>query len=177
MIAALRKEIIQNIGTSMSSYRTALAKRIIDDEIPLTGLMDILLEEHPTSTRFSWLLGDISDQHPEKSREILIGCFEILPDIRIKNFDRTIAKQAMICGHNIPEDLEGEMVDKLFDWLMDPKISVSTKNNCLFALEKICEKYPELKEELIASVNDQLDLNTKNFRTRAEKLLARLAKQ
>ncbi len=177
MIEEIRKEIIQNIGTSMSSYRYALAKQIIDEAIPLSGLMDILLEDHPISTRFSWLLGDISDQCPEKSREILIGCYELSPEVRIKNFDRTIAKQAMLCGKNIPENIEGEIVDKLFDWLIDPKISVSTKNNCLFALEKICQKYPELKEELIASVNDQLDLNTKNFRTRAEKLLARLAKQ
>jgi len=82
----------------------------------------------------------------------------------------------MICGHDIPEKLEGEIVDKLFDWLIDPKISVSTKNNCLFALENLCTKYPELKAELITCINDQKELNTRSFQKRADKVLANLTK-
>ena len=170
----LKKEIIRNIGTSNSTYRTVLARRILDDNTALSQLMDILLEEHPVSTRFSWLLGDIGEQNPEKSGEILMSCFKILPQVRIKNFDRTLSKQAMLCAPKFPEAIEGELVTKLFDWLMDPKTSVSTKNHCLFALEKLCKKYPELKEEFSLSVRDQLELNTKDFRKRAEKVLARL---
>jgi hypothetical protein len=174
-LEAIKKEIRLNIGSSSSRYREQLATQILADGIPLQELIDLLLEEHPVSTRFSWLLGDISTQSPDKSKEILQACFGILPQVRIKNFDRTLAKQAMICGPDLPENLEGEIVHKLFDWLIDPTTSVSTKNHCLFALENLCKKYPELKAELITCINDQKVLYSKDFQRRADKVLINLS--
>ena len=176
-IKKLRKEIILNIGSSTAEYRESLARQIIADKISIKFLIDILLEEPPISTRFSWLLGDISIQSADRSKEILTECFKKLDQINIKNFDRTLSKQMLICGHDIPKSLEGEVVNNLFDWLLDPQKTVSTKNNCLFALENLCKKYPELKSEFIEVLKDQKELNSKDFKKRAEKTLERLARE
>lgn len=173
-IEEIRREIKIHIGSSASNYRENLASQIIRYRIPISRLMDLLLEEPPISTRFSWLLGDVIIQSPEKSKEILVECYKRLNHIRIKNFDRTLSKLIFTCGENLPEELEGELVNKLFEWLNDTKITVSTKNNSLFALENLCKKYPELREELVEMIYIQKDLSTKDFKRRAEKVLKRL---
>jgi len=173
-IRELRKEINLNIGTSTTTYREALAKLIISNNISIKHLIDLLFEKPPISTRFSWLLSDISLQSPERSKEILLECLKKQDKVKIKNFDRSVSKQILICGHNIPKEIEGQVVNLLFEWLLDPNKSVSTKNNCLFALENLFKKYPDLKEEFIATLNDQKELNTKDFNKRAKKALNRL---
>ncbi len=175
-IQALKKEIKSNIGKSDAAYRIGLAKQIILNKVAIEDIVEMLLEEPPVSTRFSWLLGDISMQAADKAPEILEACFKRLDHIHIKNFDRTLSKQALICGDHIPEQLEGTIVNKLFEWLSSPTTSVSTKNNSLFALENLCKKYPELKSEYLAVVADQMDKNTNDFKKRAGKVLGRLHK-
>lgn len=173
-IDELRNEIRANIGDSTSEYRSKLANQIIAHNISLKAIMNILLDDHPVSTRFSWLLGDIIIQSPDKSKEIIIECYKRLADIKIKNFDRTLSKQILICGDNLPIELEGRIVNDLFNWLNDTKITVSTKNNSLFALENLSKKYPELKEELIELIRSQKEMSTNDFKKRAEKVLSRL---
>ena len=171
-----KEHIKSTIGTSDGTYRKNLARQIIQEKIPITGLIDLLFEEHPISTRFSWLLGDVIIQAPEKSKAILQTCFPLLNQVKIKHFDRSISKQALVCGHDIPSEIEGEVVTKLFDWLMDPQKSVSTKNNCLFALEHLCKKYPELKDEFLIVLKTQKSINTKDFEKRVDKVLFDMSK-
>ncbi|MBK7966185.1 MAG: hypothetical protein IPK10_13485 [Bacteroidetes bacterium] len=102
-VASIKNEIIKNIGSSYAEYRITLAQKILKQKIPLKELFPILYLEHPTSTRFSWLLGDISAIDPSKSREIIIEGFKNFNRIKILNFDRTLAKQCLLCGNDLPK--------------------------------------------------------------------------
>ena len=168
----LKTEIIQQIGKSSSVERDIFAKEIIENKLPISDLLDILLLEHPVSTRFSWLLGDISSRQPSFAPVILVFCFQNIQRIKIKDIDRVVAKQSYLCGaKNIPEAIEGELVDQLFEWLIDSKSSVSTKSFSLWALDQLCEKYPDLRIELNLAIQDQLELHSKGFKNRALKVL------
>ncbi len=173
-VASIKKEIIKNIGSSYADYRVPLAHKILKQKIPLKELFPILYLEHPTSTRFSWLLGDISVIDPSKSKEIVLEGFKNFDRIKILNFDRTLAKQCLVCGNGLPEKLEGEIVDRLFYWLNKHEISVSTKYYSMMALYHLCKKYPDLKNELMVSIEEQASLNTKNFKNCASKLLTKM---
>ena len=172
--ASIKKEIIKNIGSSYADYRIPLAHKILKKEIPLKDLFPVLYLEHPTSTRFSWLLGDISVIDPSKSKEIIVEGFKNFGRIRILNFDRTLAKQCMVCGNDLPQKLEGEIVDRLFYWLNTPGIPVTTKYYSMMALFNLLQKHPDLKNELKISIAEQLPLNTENFKNCAKKLLVKL---
>lgn len=173
-VASIKKEIIKNIGSSYAEYRIALAKEIIKQKIPLKSLFPILYLEHPISTRFSWLLGEISILDTSVSKEILIEGFKNLDRIRILNFDRTLAKQCLMLGNDLPKKIEGEIVDRLFYWLNTHGISVATKYYSMYALFQLCNRFPDLKNELLTSLEDQALLNTETFKKHANKILAKL---
>ena len=66
---------------------------------------------------------------------------------------------------------EGEAIDLMFKWVNDPKIAVGTRNYAVTALHKITKKYPDLKPELIAVLEDQMDKNPISFKMRAKRIL------
>lgn len=171
---ALKKEIINTIGKSFSEDRIKLAKKIIRQKIPLKSLFPILYMDHPTSTRFSWLLGDISAIDPDKAPEIIVAGFKNFDRIHILNFDRTLAKQCMICGDNLPKKIEGEIVDRLFSWLNDPAISVATKYYSLLCLYHLCGKYPDLKNELITSIQALIPHSSVSLKRCSRKIMSKL---
>lgn len=173
-ISSIKQEILNHIGSSYAHYRIPLAHKILKKKIPLKDLFPLLYLEHPTSTRFSWLLGDISVIDPSKSKEIIVEGFKNFERIHILNFDRTLAKQCMVCGNDLPEKLEGEIVDRLFYWLNTPGITVTTKYYSMMALFNLLQKHPDLKNELKISIAEQLPLNTDNFKNCAKKLLVKL---
>lgn len=172
--ASIKKEIIENIGSSFAVYRIALAKKILKQKIPLSYLFPILYLEHPISTRFSWLLGEISILDSNATKEIIIEGFKNFDRIQILNFDRTLAKQCLLCGNDLPKKIEGEIVDRLFYWLNTPGISVATKYYSMYALFHLCRKYPDLKNELMVSLVAQAPLNTEMFKKHAIKLQVKL---
>lgn len=172
--ASIKKEIIKNIGSSYAVYRVPLAHKILKQKIPLKELFPILYLEHPISTRFSWLLGDISSIDPSKSKEIVIEGFKNFNRIKILNFDRTLAKQCLLCRNDLPKKLEGEIVDRLFYWINTHGISVATKYYSMYALFHLCRKFPDLKNELLVSLEAQAPLNTEMFKKHAIKLQLKL---
>ena len=85
---------------------------------------------------------------------------------------RSLAKFFYLAG--IPEEIEGEAVSDLFDWLGDPKMNVSTKTFALLALQEPVKKHPGLKAELKAVVEDQVNRTSVSFAKKASKLLREL---
>lgn len=170
-IRQLKDTIIESIGDSTSAERGLMAQKIIEEKIPIAPFMDILYLEHPVSARFSWLLGDLSDRNPPLAPEILRLCFEIQDKTKVVDFKRVIAKQCLICAPDLPPEIEGELVDKLFEWFSDPAATISIKNYSMNALNKICGKYPELKAEFMLALEGQLDAKTHAFKRRALKIL------
>ena len=76
----------------------------------------------------------------------------------------------------VPEELQGEVYDKCFQYLTDPKMATAIKTFSSTVLVNIALDLPELIDELILAIEEQIPHSTIGFVNRANKLLIRLRK-
>jgi hypothetical protein len=165
------------LGTSLRTIDTEANRRewaeyILRNGIPLDELVELVSAERKTAMRFMWLTGLLCELKPELISPHAAYFFEKRHTVTFPNYDRSVAKILSLAG--IPEHLEGEVSTELFNWLLDPSISVSTKSYALTALCRLSDKHPELKNELKLVVEDQCDKNSVSFQKRAKRFLAEM---
>jgi hypothetical protein len=168
----LKEELIRFLANSSGAERKKWIEYIVNHNILLTDLVDILYRDYKTAMKFSWIVGSLCELDSTKISPIVNQIFTTRHKIKIPNFDRTIAKIFYLV--EIPQEIEGDAVNIMFNWLLDPKIIVSTKNYSLFALYDLTKKYPDLKIELREVIEDQLNKNSNDFKKRAIKILQKL---
>jgi hypothetical protein len=154
--------------TSLRKWACYLSENKVD----LQDLLLLLDEDRFTAMRFLWLMGGLVEIDPERVAPVVPYLFAKRFEVQVPNYDRSIAKFCWLAG--IPEELEGEVIDVLFQWILDPKMSTSTKGFAVSALFKQTEKHPELKHELKIVIEDQLTKNGVSFEKRAGKVLLKL---
>ncbi|HEY1046205.1 MAG TPA: hypothetical protein VGF79_07180 [Bacteroidia bacterium] len=164
------KEVLKINGSS--PILMAWGNRVVNEAIDIQGLQDLILEERKTAMHFSWLLGGICMFQPTYLRPSLVYFFEKRQEVKFVNFDRSLAKFFFHAG--IPSEIEGTVIDVLFSWLDMAGISVSTKNYALQCLVKVVENYPDLKNELVLIIENQLGKNTNSFDKLAKTILLKL---
>ena len=168
----LKQELITSLAESSGTERKLWLEYIIKHETPLCELIDLLYTDHKTAIKFSWMIGALCEIDPLRVYPVVSQIFNNRDRINLPNFDRTIAKMFYLV--EIPPELEGQAVDLMFNWLLDPNIIVSTKNYSLFGLYKLTGKYADLKGELREVIEDQLDKNSNDFKKRATLILQKL---
>ncbi len=120
--------------------------QIVQQNLALADLIELIHAEKKVATRFSWMLGGIVERDPERVRPVIPYLFTQRKAILIHNFERSLAKFFALAG--IPEEIEGEAVEALFQWLMDPKVLLSTRIFAMAALDRYCVQQPDLRHEL-----------------------------
>ena len=119
---------------------------IVQQNLALVDLITLIHAEKKVATRFSWMRGGIVERDPERVRPVIPYLFTHRKEIVIQNFERSLAKFFALAG--IPEEIEGEAVEALFQWLMDPKVLLSTRIFAMAALDRYCRQQPDLRHEL-----------------------------
>ena len=168
----LKQELIISLAMSSGTDRKLWIEYIIKHKIPLSELIELLYLDHKTAIKFSWIIGSLCELDPTRVYPVVSQIFHNRDRINLPNFHRTIAKIFYLV--EIPKEIEGQAVDLMFKWLLNPNIIVSTKNYSLFGLFKLTEKYADLKIELKEVIEDQLDKNSNDFKKRASILLQKL---
>jgi hypothetical protein len=148
------------------------AMYIVKNKIPLRTLADILLTEGKAATRFSWLIGGVCQIDPQVVFPEIEFLFHLRSKVKVPGFSRSLARMMWLCG--IPESIEGEATECLFQWLMDANESISAKVYSIHALEALVIKYPELKGELIAAIESQMNHYTPAFKRCGMKAIGKL---
>lgn len=173
----MHQQLLQDLSTSLGSDRSDTnrqywTKYLIQNDIDLSLLTPLLDAEHPIGMRFTWLLGHILGEAPERITPIVSYCFDGRYRWTFPGIKRTVAKMLWLAG--VPEKIEGLVVDELFKWMLDPQIKVAVKVYGLEVLYNMVLKYPDLEEELRLVIDDQLDKTSVGFKSRAKKILKRL---
>lgn len=169
--------ILIQLSTSLKADRSDTNIRrwgryVIDNNIALESLLPILGHEKRVATGFIWMVGGICELAPTVVLPCVSRFYAMRHEVPIVNYDRSLAKMFWLAG--VPAEIEGEVIDQLFKWLLGSNITVTTKNYSMFALYKLCGQYPELKNELKITLEDQLDKNTADFKKRGMKMLEEL---
>ena len=77
---------------------------------------------------------------------------------------------------SIPEAFHGEVMDTCFSFVESPQTPIAIKAFALTTLFNLSKIYPEIKQELILIIENQIDNGSPAFKSRAKKILQQLNK-
>lgn len=148
------------------------ARHISEQKIAMQELLGLLDDDRYTKLRFLWMTGGLVEIDPELVYPVIPYFFAKRHEIGVPNYNRSLAKLFWLSG--IPEEIEAEAIDELFNWILDAGSNTSAKSFAVLALHKLTQQYPDLKNELKLVIEDQLQKNGTSFEKRAGKVLAQL---
>lgn len=165
----------QSLKSSTLQQRTLWIAQIVDEEIDIKELCDLFLyEDRTTALRFSWFLSEIGMYKSTDLLAVLPYLFERRKQTSIKGFTYSFVKYWRIAG--VPQENKGDAINLLFDWLIDPATSVSVKTHAMEVLFGLTKEFPDLKNELITCIEDQVDKTKVSFGIKAKEILKALKK-
>ena len=136
-------------------------------------LIDMVLShEDKLAMRASWVLEKYSEKYPNCLQERIHEIIDVLNKIPSSSTRRIIAKVLMY--HTIPEEKEGEILNFCITMLERPKEPVAVKANCMTIVFNLLPKYPDLKNEIFAIIEDQIPYHSVGFKSRFNVLKRRL---
>ena len=146
-----------------------------DKEYDFNELVDLFLsDELRICQSASWPMGIFAAEHPElviPYLDKILDQLEHAPhDAYVRNTFRFL--QFM----DVPEEFQGKVYEKCSDALIDTGAPTAIKAFALTTLSNLAMKLPELKEELIEAIYEQIPYGTNGFQNRAKKEIKRLRK-
>ena len=126
--------------------------------------------EYRVTQRAAWPLSYCAIAHPsfmKKSFEKLINNLR-KPDLH----DSIKRNTVRLLQHvEIPEKLEGAVMEICFNYVESPKEAVAVKAFSLTILSKLAKKYPEIIPEIKLLIEEQSMQQSAAFKSRAKKFL------
>lgn len=158
----LENQLLAELSRQNINYITHFAEEnpeAIEHLVALT-----FSSEEKLSMRASWTLEKLSERHPGILDEELPSLIKFLENVPFSSTRRTLSKVLMF--HEIPEAYEGMLLDFCISMLESPKEPVAVKANCMTIIFNLLPKYPDLKNELFAIIEDQIPNNSAGFGAR-----------
>jgi hypothetical protein len=136
-------------------------------------LIDLVLAHNEkASSRAAWVLEKISERVHEPAADYLDRFIKELPNITSSSTRRTLSKVLML--HTVPVKYEGEILAYCISMMESAQEPVAVKANCMTIIFNLLPKYPELKNEMFALIEDQIPYNTVGFKSRYHVLKRRI---
>ena len=177
-----------NFRNSVTDYESLLMQQLSrrhmeyvahcigNDEMEFKQLMDIVLHgKEPVVQRAAWAMDACLEVYPQLFSPCVETLIEALPGFCNDGVRRQVVKALAI--REIPEKLEGQLVDLCFDWLQSSVVPVAIKVHCMQILANIAVHYPDLSVELQSVINEQMPRNSVGFSSRGRKILKQLQKR
>jgi len=161
------------ISLPKSSYeqRRMCAIYILEKNIDLKEIAELLKYEKEIATKFLWMLSDIAILSPNRLLKELPYLLNFCNTVS-QDYKTYFASYWLYVG--VPRENEGEAIDLLFQFIMSPNTNVTVKSRSALVLFNLTKKYPDLKNELRYSLNDQLNKYSKDFDKRITKILMQI---
>ncbi len=127
-------------------------------------------EDQELAKRASWVLQHLHNIAPQQCvpfQNLIIKSLRktTIHDAVKRSGLRTLANQKID-----PENL-GELAELCFNFLNSMKEAVAIKVHAMEILKNIVKDVPELKEELLFSIEEQLPFQSSGFKNRANKII------
>jgi len=143
------------------------------DETEFEKLMFIVLHgKEPVVQRAAWAMDVCLETHPEFLSPYVETLIEALPGFGNDGVRRQVVKA--LAAREIPEELEGQLVDLCFCWLQSSVMPVAIKVHCMQILANITARHPDLAVELRTVIIEQIPRNSVGFASRGKKILKQL---
>lgn len=156
--AAEKEFIISEVGDSLEKFQT---------------LLDLtLFEKDPLAWRAAWILDGSDEQQPGLASGFISTIIQRLPNLESKGALRSLLR--LLCRYEIPEDEQGLLVDLCFAYMVSELYPVAVKVHAMQIIYLHALIYPELKDELVSVIEDQVGNNSVGFKSRGMRIIRQL---
>jgi hypothetical protein len=159
----------------LSAHSKAMKDKVVkyvgNDAERFKELVNVFLAgPYRVTQRAAWPLSYCVDQHPTLIKPHLKTVLNYLskPDIHDSVKRNTIR---LLQGIGIPKSLQGKAANICFEYLSNPKEPIAVRVFSMTVLANIAKENPELKNEIIPIIEDQLPFGSAGFRSRGAKVL------
>jgi hypothetical protein len=174
-VLTIKMNLLEEILKGQSKERVVLvATWIGSDKRRFAELMDLVLNgDLVVVQRASWIMNLVFEKHPQLVTPYLD---QLLPKMHEKGQHVALKRHIIriLQDMDIPEKHHGAVMNACFDFLADPAETVAVRCFSMSVLDNLSRVYPEIRQELVAILEDQLEQEaTAGFRSRAKKILKR----
>ncbi|MEZ5008951.1 MAG: hypothetical protein R2753_12440 [Chitinophagales bacterium] len=121
--------------------------------------------------RAAWVVRFCWQNHPRLILPYLEEMVELLNTKTHPAVKRNIV--GIFQEQDMPEHLQGKLLDYSFKLLMDRREPVAIRVFSMTIIDNLSNTYPEIKQELIAYLKDEIDFGSAGFKSRAKKIIQR----
>ena len=155
--------------------RDLLIREVIKSESHFSTLLQMALhEKDPLAWRASWVLDGSDEEKPGLALKHISEIVNTLPDVKSKGSLRSLLR--LLSRYDIPEEQQGKLVDLCFSYLVSELYPLAVKVHAMMIIYNHVLIYPELKDEFITVMEDQVENNTVGFKSRARNLIKQMEK-
>lgn len=136
-------------------------------------LLELTLhEKDPLAWRAAWILDGSDEQHPGLASGSVSTIIRRLPQLESKGALRSLLR--LLCRYDIAEDDQGMLVDLCFSYMVSELYPVAVKVHAMQIIYMHTLIYPELKDELVTVIEDQVANNSVGFKSRGMRIIRQL---
>lgn len=167
----LQKEILKANFKDQAVY---VAEAINGDEEMFAELMELFFSDDiRTCQHAAWIVSHCADKNP---RQLMPYLNRIIKNLNNNVGDATKRNSVRVLQYvNIPEALWGEAIERCFIYLTGNE-AVAIKVFSMTILYNLSLKVPEISGELNVVIEDQMPYGSAGFKSRGNKILAKLSK-
>ena len=137
------------------------------------SLLDLALHENdPLAWRAAWILDGSDEKFPGLAADFISKIVSALSDIKSTGTLRSLLR--LLCRYDIQEDDQGILIDLCFKYLVSELYPVAVKVHAMQIIYHHVLIYPELKEELVTVIMDQVANNSVGFKSRGMRIIKQL---
>ncbi len=166
----LRTELLKEHSKTQA---VRIADYIGSDSDKFALLMQLFLsDDYRVTQRASWVVSHCADRYPHLIQPYLS---QLIANLR-NNVHVAVRRNTVriLQDISIPDQLIGETADICFQFLESRDEPVAVKVFAMTILGNICDKIPELKNELALIIEDQLPYASAGYKSRAKKVLKKI---
>jgi len=153
-------------------HRKRVVDYVVDDIHKWKALMNLFLDNKwhwRYNQRAAWSIGVLGRKYPKMIAPYHEQLVETLSnpshDAQVRNIIRIYEDIV------IPESIEGQLYEKCYGFLSNPQNAIAIRCFSMTVMSKIAEKYPDLRSELVAEIEEHLPHGSAGFKNRGQKIV------
>ena len=149
-----------------------LVQDIGNDKERFAEMMDLSFrDEYPLSMRAARIISLIAEIYPELLNSYIPKIITKLQHLKTEGVRRGFMKALSESSYSFNDEQMGILTDLAFTWLPDPREPISIRYYSIEIILKISQKYPELRIELKALLNELLKNGTSGLKAKSRIVL------
>jgi hypothetical protein len=177
-MAGNESDLYDLLFDSSTKVAVSATKVVGEDPARFQAMLEFALrDEKQFAMRAIRVINFVTEKYPELILPYLSRLINGMPNYKTIGLKRGVAKILSENYFNYNEDDAGILVDTCFNWLNDSAEPIAMKIYSMEILYRVSKTYPDIKPELISSIENELPRESAAIRGRGRRILKKLYKE